>query len=67
MSDNKKTIKVKKYSVSIKSTNGTVISAIGPNASVTITNRINVGGVPHYYCDMCNKHHPIEYKHQSTS
>lgn len=64
MNDKKKTtITSKKYSVSIQATNGTVITALGPNASITINNRINAGGVPHYQCQQCGELHPVGYKH----
>lgn len=59
----KTTISSKKYSVSIKTTNGTIISTIGANTSITINNRINVGGVPHYRCEQCGELHPVGYKH----
>ena len=61
--DDKKKVTIKKYSVSISSKNGPVITALGPNASITINNRINIGGVQHYHCDMCGKLHPVGYKH----
>jgi hypothetical protein len=50
----------------MKSTNGSVIAAIGNGASITINNRINVGGMPHYQCEVCDKLHPVGYKHQGT-
>ena len=64
MNDKEKTIVSKTYSITMKSTNGPVIAAIGNGASITINNRINVGGVPHYQCEQCNKLHPVGYKHQ---
>jgi hypothetical protein len=56
-----------KYDVSIQSTNGPVISAIGPNARVTITQRTMLGNVEHFYCGSCRAYVPIsQYRvHQS--
>jgi len=50
----------KKYNVVMQSTNGTIISASGPGANITITNRTTIGSIEHYYCGPCSRHIPIE-------
>jgi hypothetical protein len=58
----------KKYNVSIQSTNGTIISSVGDNANIEITQHTLIGGVEHYFCGYCATFVPISQYlvHQSA-
>lgn len=63
----KKKVTNKKYSVSLSTTNGTIISTIGNNTSITITNRIMIGGIEHFKCNKCKDVHPKGHEHLEGS
>ena len=59
----KKKFTNKKYDVRMSTTNGTIISTVGDDTSITINERIIIGGVQHFKCSKCKCVHPKGHEH----